>query len=344
MSKLSLTRFLYFFEEVKISLMMSILQKKSLKECYFWISELFYSGFQNECYTLLWKIYYDFYYLSNKNIENEIIKKTTTVLTFKSKSNDLNILRLYMKIATILFNCQACPTIFLYRISCKNLSSGNVKETLEKNLKKNDYANTSSLIKKLSEIDLKTCVKVLETFKNDKFCDNKYYDNKFHLLLCFSSKNYLQQSNYKLKFILKNFDDIKKLNNPITNVWKTLNKKRLYKINDTMGCFAVGTNQNNCNKKKIWGEFWEHFAKKTPLWEERLKDNNGYFKGKNLCFKTIDDQETFYNMYNYEPDEKIDNFIVLPKKTTVSKWILHTFDIAISRTLSCCLPKQPIEY
>ncbi len=61
MSKQSLTRYLYFLEEVKMSFMESLLTKNSLKECYFWISEIFYSGFIEESWQLIMKIYYDFY-------------------------------------------------------------------------------------------------------------------------------------------------------------------------------------------------------------------------------------------------------------------------------------------
>ena len=68
MSKQSLTRYLYFLEEVKISFLDALLKKKSLKECYFWISEIFYSGFIDESWQFIMKIYYDFYYLNNNSV------------------------------------------------------------------------------------------------------------------------------------------------------------------------------------------------------------------------------------------------------------------------------------
>ena len=342
MSKLSLTRFLYFLEEVKLSLTTCILQKNSLKECYFWISELFYSGFEKECYCLLWKIYYDFYYLNNKKVEQIIIKKTKTVETHKSSIGDINVLRLHMKIATILFNCDNCPCVFIYRITAKNVSSDNVKDKLEYKLKKGDCKNVNGLIKQLCETDIDSCIKILELFKGETFCDNKYYDNKYHLLLCFSCKNYIQIYNYKLKFVLKNFNDMKELDKPCKHSWNTLNQKRLYPINPTIGCFALGTNENSCNKKKIWGEFWENFAKNTPLWKKRIERYNGYFKGKNLCFKSLDDEEEFYNNFNYEPDEKIDNFVFITSKNKLSNWVENIFDI--SKRVLYTLPKRKITY
>lgn len=341
MSKLSLTRFLYFLEEVKLSLMTCILEKNSLKECYFWISELFYSGFQKECYNLLWKIYYDFYCLNNKKVEQIIKKKTKTVDVHKSSINDINILRLHMKIATILFNCEPCPSVFLYRITAKNSSTDNVGEKLKQELKKGNCKNVSGLIKQLSETDFESCVKILESFKGESFCDNKYYENKYHLLLCFSCKNYKQTYNYKLKFVFKNFNDMKELDKPCKHSWNTLNQKRLYRINATIGCFALGTNENSCNKKKIW-ENWENFVKNTPLWKNRISKYKGYFKGKKLCFESLDDEEKFYDNFNYEPDEKIDNFVFIPPKNKLSLWVENLFDIP-KRSLSI-LPKRKINY
>tara|TARA_B100001559_G_C16490278_1_gene618136 strand:- start:339 stop:1367 length:1029 start_codon:yes stop_codon:yes gene_type:complete len=342
MSKLSLTRFLYFLEEVKISLTTCILQKNSLKECYFWISELFYSGFEKECYCLLWKIYYDFYYLNNKKVEQIIKKKTKTVEIHKSSTTDINVLRLHMKIATILFNCEPCPSVFLYRLTTINSSTDDVGEKLKHSLEKGDCKNANGLIKQLCETDIDSCIKILESFKGETFCDNNYYENKFHLLLCFSCKSYPQTYDYKLKFILKNLNDIKEFDKPCKYSWNTLNKKRLYSINETIGCFALGTNENNCDKKKIWGEFWENFAKKTPLWKTRIERYNGYFKGKTLCFKSIDEQEEFYDNFNYEPDEKIDNFVSIPPKNKLSDWVENIFDIP-KRVLSI-LPKRKINY
>ena len=40
-----LTRFLYMGDEVICSFLECLLKRKDLKECYFWISEYYYSGF-----------------------------------------------------------------------------------------------------------------------------------------------------------------------------------------------------------------------------------------------------------------------------------------------------------
>ena len=67
------TRYLYLQDEVKIALMVSLLNKSNAS--IFWAYELYYSGFENELFRLLWKIYYAFYYTLNPAFQQYFIKK-----------------------------------------------------------------------------------------------------------------------------------------------------------------------------------------------------------------------------------------------------------------------------
>jgi hypothetical protein len=73
------TRYLYEKEEVKLSLMMCILNKKD-EEAVFWSYELFYSGLSFELTELLWSIYYDFYAVLNPNFEKYLNTKLKSQL------------------------------------------------------------------------------------------------------------------------------------------------------------------------------------------------------------------------------------------------------------------------
>ena len=73
------TRYLYEKEEVKLSLMMCILNKKD-EDAVFWAYELFYSGLSSELTELLWSIYYDFYAVLNPNFEKYLNTKLKTHL------------------------------------------------------------------------------------------------------------------------------------------------------------------------------------------------------------------------------------------------------------------------
>jgi len=67
------TRYLYLQDEVKIALMVSLLNKSNAS--IFWAYELYYSGFEKELFGLLWKIYYAFYYTLNPAFQQYFIKK-----------------------------------------------------------------------------------------------------------------------------------------------------------------------------------------------------------------------------------------------------------------------------
>lgn len=73
--KISLTRYLYFTNEVVLSLVDSVVNKKDLQQSIFWTSEYYYSGYKEETVQLLLKIYYDFYAIHYPTLEKFIIKK-----------------------------------------------------------------------------------------------------------------------------------------------------------------------------------------------------------------------------------------------------------------------------
>jgi len=88
-NELQFTRYLYEKDEVKISLITSILNKNR-EEAQFWAYELYYSGFKKELCELFWSIYYDFYYVINPKFYKYLIKKLKCGLsknTEKEKNN-----------------------------------------------------------------------------------------------------------------------------------------------------------------------------------------------------------------------------------------------------------------
>ena len=71
-----LTRYLYFLDECLYSLMFSLIraQKSSLNEVIFWAGEIYYSGFKEELWEHIWKMYYDFYAIKYPKYEKKINK------------------------------------------------------------------------------------------------------------------------------------------------------------------------------------------------------------------------------------------------------------------------------
>ena len=79
------TRYLYNTDEVLLTLLEALLKQKSVDECYFWVYEYYESGFHNETWDFIWKVYYDFYAIGFLNSKKKLKpcitsgKKTTTL-------------------------------------------------------------------------------------------------------------------------------------------------------------------------------------------------------------------------------------------------------------------------
>ena len=112
MSKFVLTRYLYIFDEVAISFISALLKKQTLHECYYWISELYYSGFVEQTWNLLWFVYYDFYYLTNPKFHLFICKKY-----------DLYDFRSMMTVVKNMFRMTANSNVFITRQYCVHVNN-----------------------------------------------------------------------------------------------------------------------------------------------------------------------------------------------------------------------------
>ena len=74
MTEIILTRYLYLYDEVKVALVSSLLNKNQ-DQSLFWACEIYYSGYIDEFFDLIWKIYYDFYSTLNPGFRDYILKK-----------------------------------------------------------------------------------------------------------------------------------------------------------------------------------------------------------------------------------------------------------------------------
>ena len=74
-----LTRYLYFLDEAKYSLIHSLIKKTSFDEVVYWVGEIYYSGFVSDLWEILWDYYYR--YLSIK------FPKYEKILRFERETN-----------------------------------------------------------------------------------------------------------------------------------------------------------------------------------------------------------------------------------------------------------------
>ena len=87
-SDLVFTRYLYVKDEVRISLLVSILNKSD--DSIFWAYEIYYSGFKTELLNLIWKIYYDFFATLNPTFEQYLLKKHKELLVENKEDRNEN--------------------------------------------------------------------------------------------------------------------------------------------------------------------------------------------------------------------------------------------------------------
>ena len=145
-SNLIFTRYLYIKDEVKLALLISILNKSD--DAIFWAYELYYSGFKMELFDYIWKIYYDFFATLNPSFEaylNKVLKtdfeKDKLVSTIVQ---DLLIRPFNTDVFFLRTICHLFEVECKYINSCKNIS--NLVEQLTIWIDTNDYKSIAQFI------------------------------------------------------------------------------------------------------------------------------------------------------------------------------------------------------
>ena len=130
------TRYLYNDDEVVLTFIESLLSKKELTECYFWISEYYKSGFEVETWNLLWKIYYDFYALNYPKLETKIKQYYNKWKEDNRFIHVMNVVINYYR-----FSNNTSYDVFLLRVYYCNRLFTLFKRDTEFRLMKYDYKN-----------------------------------------------------------------------------------------------------------------------------------------------------------------------------------------------------------
>jgi hypothetical protein len=107
-SNIVFTRYLYLKDEVKLSLLVSILKKSD--DAIFWAYELYYSGFKTELFEFIWHIYYAFFATLNPSFEAYLLNKKNELL-----KDDKLVSAIVQDLIIRPFN----PDIFFLNIICK---------------------------------------------------------------------------------------------------------------------------------------------------------------------------------------------------------------------------------
>lgn len=275
-----LTRFLYPKDEVEISLLLALIQKKSVNECLFWASELIYSGF--DITQLLWSIYYDFYAQLNPNL----MKKVNISLK-KLQENDIEPLFNLLK---TMRTKPATDNVFSLRISQTptkyNIYKGRVPKWLSKYPTKqrpllraicsydwnkiimyirNKIDEPKILIKSILDVMIeKNIINLKDSYDElpniDSLWNNYGYNDEFHIILALivsliTPDEKIDFSSLIIKLNSMENDFVNYLNGPITlennpnypkeYAYDVLLRKRIFTINPYVTGFEIIRQQKN---------------------------------------------------------------------------------------------------
>ena len=309
-----LTRFLYFKDEVILSLLNALLQEKDINECLFWISELYYSGYYVNTWIVLWTIFYDFYALKNPKLEYYI------ACSYRKWKKERNIKFVLNIIKNFHSNAHPTPDVFCMRLLLKSQqkkAKPAKRDRLPKTLidvpikfkkillsiYRQDYCNIAFNIKKfknheeelfcaifkylaqgLSKMIPKTILNEKTVQKAKSAFVTNPYDDKIHILLALICNIYYHHNDLRMRniFLSASANDVVFVKDidaePCIPVYKTLACKRIYSISKDIGCFKLIRNQEGSpsfpSYNKILWYHWEYFASFSPLWNERFQNYN----------------------------------------------------------------------
>ncbi len=284
-SAIVFTRYLYIKDEVKLALLISLLNKS--KNALFWAYELFWSGFQIELLSLLFKIYYDFFATVNPTFELYLNKKKTIYLSELVKRE-----KIVAYIVNNLLIRDFNTDVFMMRKICelfepdpelrdrrevyRILSSKEVKET-NKEILDSEFVPAKIIL----------LAKMLTKKLDD---NNKNNNKKKHFYLKVDGESMLQYRTLT-----------------VTPVYRTLATACKIGIDDDkmLNMFKLArTNEPNLLEK--YNARWLYSASFSPLWFERIQMFKGYidYMNQTVKFVTEEWEEGFYEKYGYEPDEQ----------------------------------------
>lgn len=338
-SDLVFTQYLYIKEEVRIALLVSILNKSDA--AVFWANELYYSGFKYELINLIWKIYYDLFATLNPSYEAYLIKKYKELMMDNNKSQSCLISSIIQDLLFRPFNSD----VFMIRNICDNFEidihfhHGTEKITHIEELIINmtqwiittDLRSIAQWILNLNKDVIKLldiydiCIDIFERelkeltkskLQKEFISASRLNINTNIILLAkivqlFSKKAQLKKG--KNVYINVESEDII-LYNPIIgcdeiNHVNILEKAYIYGIDDLkhLSLFKLTRNKYNI-QEKYWYK-WEYHASFSPIWAHRIREFGGYtdYNKQKVIFKeepNDDLMQEFYCLYGLEPDEQ----------------------------------------
>ena len=353
-SDLIFTRYLYVKDEVRVALLVSILNKSD--DAIFWAYELYYSGFKNELLGLIWKIYYDFFATLNPTFEQYLLKKHREIL-----ESELDQDRMVSSIIQDLLFRPFNTDVFMLRNISENFEidiiyhhdTENITDIIElrQNLTQwvvnNDYRSISQWIFNVNN----NTINIVDIYN---ICLNIFEENGLKLTKIKLAKDFISSlklnmnSNVillsKIMCLFSKKEQLKKGKSIYINVepediipyeticgsdeikhYKILEKVSICGIDDLKHLSLFKLKRSKYNLQEKYWYNWEFHASFSPIWSKRITQFGGYpnYTKQKIIFKEEPDDDLmqqFYNLYGLEPDEQIETVQRKIEKVHNWKW------------------------
>ena len=329
MTEIILTRYLYLYDEVKVALVSSLLNKNQ-DQSLFWACEIYYSGYTDEFFDLIWKIYYDFYSTLNPGFRDYILKKQN------EHNNQVDEFKIIVLIISNLLIRPYNLDIFMLRQQLIQRQKEEPKEEAQpkkEELKKKEpikkfmeYIKTENYLEIATYIencsDEPTIQKVLDIVQEQEQEQEQSQQKKQKLLQKWEKIKYSKKL-ILLSYIMHQYSLEKKLvmgknlyirmePDQLDQMYKTYKTKKTktaaYNILKQVVLYNID-DENNLGLFKVERppiDNWLYYASKSPIWEKRITKYNGIIDTKTKTVEFIDenDESRFREKYDYEPDEQ----------------------------------------
>lgn len=326
-SKLVFTRYLYLKDEVKIALLLSILNKSN--DAIFWAYELYYSGYKNELFAFIWQIYYDFFAtqnptfaayllkkLSSKIIEARLVSSIVQNLLIRSFNTDVFLLRTisecfeneieddlelmlenkdYRQLATYVLGNKEEKEIDIYKRVLNYFNLTNQQKMINEltSLLTNSWSTKTKVI-------LLANILALITF-------DKSQTKKVNFYVCVDPEEVVQYETIEAADNLKPYRILKQAcvyqidQYSFQNLFQSF---RNQKIQNSLKEKCAGWTSRAISEK--YSDNWLYHAAFSPIWFDRIKSFKGYidYQKNKVNFIDEDWEEAFLNKHNLEPDEQ----------------------------------------
>lgn len=323
------TRYLYEKDEVKLSFIISMLERKE-ERALFWAYELYYSGFRVELTELFWRLYYDFYYALNPLFEDNMMESLKTKLQRDDDKEALNVgyivINLINKLySTDVFFMRIFSKVFDFDLDFteeyttkKQFNEPFINELI-KLLKKEDHMMLSAFILNelalehfphfiqfitdyygLYGLSIKSIMKRFNMITNAGYVREKILGLYLHLASIF--KKIYRDSKFIIeidKCDIEMYSTIevnlhmKKKNSllPLLPAYKVLSIASLYEIDEFNYLSLFKLKRDTKDIVRAYHYNWLYHASYSPIWRERIEKHNGKIDRLNECVIMFSNEE-----------------------------------------------------